>query len=60
VKRLDPAADKARRVWTTCPDCGVKDPKGAYMLGYERSLVFAQCPRCFYRWWHDTGFGAAA
>lgn len=66
----DAAADLGRRAWVRCPrcpsarcsDCHRGRACGAhwsYLLAAEVRHLFVQCPRCWHRWWHDTGFGAA-
>jgi len=65
----DPQADICRRAWTGCPRCA--DERGCgpctsgrsceshwrYLLAADGSRLFVQCPGCWHRWWHDTGFG---
>lgn len=53
----DHAAQPGCRVWTSCPACGINDPHGAYMIGYDIGNVFAQCTVCSHRFWRATGFG---
>lgn len=52
----DLAADEGCRVWVTCPACLTYDVDGCYMLGYTGPEIFAQCPSCWFRWWHDSEF----
>lgn len=66
----DPNADVGRRAWARCPRCagGSGCPACAtgrscethwrFLLAAEGRRLFVQCPGCWYRWWHDTGFGA--
>ena len=70
-KRRDPAADGGRRAWLACPRCADQagcspctggrrcDRHWRYLLAAEGRRLFVQCRGCWYRWWHDTGFGAA-
>jgi hypothetical protein len=65
----DAQADIGRRAWTTCPRCA--DESGCttcddgrscethwrFLLAAEGRQLFVQCRACWYRWWHDTGFG---
>lgn len=65
----DAHADLSRRAWATCPRC--MDEAGCaacergrtceshwrYLLSAEGRRLFVQCPGCWHRWWHDTGFG---
>ncbi|MFC4942675.1 hypothetical protein [Pseudonocardia sp. GCM10023141] len=65
----DAAADICRRAWTGCPGCA--DERGCescasgrtcethwrFLLAAEGRRLFLQCPGCWHRWWHDTGFG---
>jgi hypothetical protein len=67
---LDPAARIDRRVWTSCSACPdgsncptcqsgrTCDQHWRFLLDVDGSHLFVQCPNCFHRWWHDTGFGA--
>ncbi|WP_214368657.1 hypothetical protein [Pseudonocardia sp. H11422] len=66
----DPQADIGRRAWVACPRCA--DHAGCapchdgrscethwrFLLAAEARRIFVQCPGCWYRWWHDTEFGA--
>ena len=66
----DAAADIGRRAWTGCPRCadhtGCTTCRGGrrcethwrFLLAVEGRRLFVQCPACWHRWWHDTGFGA--
>ena len=53
---IDPAADPARKIWINCVFCQ-ESPGWCYMLDYDGGLVWAQCPRCEHRFWHQTNFG---
>ncbi|NMH97941.1 hypothetical protein [Pseudonocardia acidicola] len=65
----DPQADIGRRVWVACPRCDDQvhcaacaagrscETHWRFLLGAEGRRVFVQCPGCWHRWWHDTGFG---
>jgi hypothetical protein len=65
----DAAADIGRRAWTPCPRCAddsacstCKEGRSCevhwrYLLGVDGRMLFLQCRSCWYRWWHDTGFG---
>lgn len=59
MRSLDAAADPARKIWINCAYCQ-QSPGWCYMLDYEGSLIWCQCPRCLHRWWHETNFGAGA
>ncbi|WP_219412800.1 hypothetical protein [Pseudonocardia nigra] len=66
----DAQADIGRRAWTSCPRCPVAascaacdtgrncDAHWCFLLAAEGRRLFVQCPGCWHRWWHDTGFGA--
>ena len=28
-----------------------------FLLAAEGRRLFVQCPGCWHRWWHDSGFG---
>lgn len=67
----DAQADISRRAWVTCPRCAEQngcapcarqrscEAHWRFLLSSEGRQVFVQCPECWYRWWHDTGFGAS-
>jgi hypothetical protein len=63
---IDPNATIGCRAWISCPMSGADGADGAdrahgdgwcYLLGYEVSTLFCQCPGCGHRFWWDTGFG---
>ena len=36
---------------------GLDERHWTFLLAAEARRIFVQCPRCWTRWWHDTGFG---
>lgn len=52
---LDLTAHEQRRLAAVLEAMPGLDP-GA-VLAAEARRIFVQCPRCWARWWHDTGFG---
>ncbi|MBV9315674.1 MAG: hypothetical protein JO100_18510 [Pseudonocardia sp.] len=65
----DPDAVVVRRAWVHCPRCTDHtscqsceaghccERHWRFLLESEGRYLFLQCPRCRYRWWHDTRFG---
>ncbi len=55
--RRDPDAEVGRKVWDRdCPNCLLYDRQQvgwAYLLGWNRTRAWAQCPHCFHRWYTE-------